>query len=462
MTSAPRRWMLRATPSPWPGTPPFLVDGTVDALGWLRAAGFVPGNRIGVISPNRPALAALIGAAGLAGCTLVLINHRLAPGERAALHARLALTAVLAGDAAGLALPGAQALPGIFPPVGATPAPTPLADDAPALVVATSGSSAAPKLVRLSAGALRAAATAAVARLGLDRACTWLTCLPLDHIGGAMTVLRAAWSGCALALHERFAVDAVDADVAVGASGLGLVPTMLHRLVVARGTRPWPATLRLILVGGAPLADDLATACARLGLAASASYGLSEAGSQVCTLLPHQARGGVGWPLPGIDVRVCATTGVIAVRGAGLFSGYEEHGEVVAPHASGAWFVTGDLGRIDADGRVHVLGRADEVLISGGEKVSPSEVESVLLGHPAIAEAAVCGLPDAQWGALVGALLVAAGEPPDDVDFADWLARHLSAFKRPRRWRWVAALPRGALGKLQRGALPALLAGTSP
>jgi O-succinylbenzoic acid--CoA ligase len=307
----------------------------------------------------------------------------------------------------------------------------------------------------LTWAAVQHAADAAVSLLHLDAQTTWLGCLPLDHIGGARVVLRAGRGGNRIVLHERFDAEVVTRAIDDGeVHGLSVVPTMLHRLLAARGDRAWPPALRCLLTGGGPLSgDDIARATA-LGLAPSQTYGLTEAASQVCTLLPHEAAahpGTAGRPLPGMQVRI--TDGVIAVRGPALFAGYERDGELAEALSADGWFDTGDLGTLDADGYLTVQGRRSDLILSGGENVYPAEVEAVLERHPLVAEAGVFGVSDPEWGQVVAAVLVARGAPPDDAAFAAWLAANLAGFKRPRRWRWADALPRTTTGKLQRQRL---------
>ena len=456
--TAPRAWWIEALPAP--GAWPFQPAGSGGARAWLERHALV-GRRLGLIAPNLPAMAQLIAAAARAGTTLVLFNRRLLPSELAAQIAGSALDACAVAD--GVDGPGTSprlALPDCF--TGEDDCP-PHADRTAGLVVFTSGTSGPPKAARLPWATLRRAAEDACTHLALGRDDAWLACLPLDHIGGASIVLRAAVVGCRVRLRERFAADAVTSDLDGGEiTGASLVPTMLHRLVAGR-TRAWHPRLRTLLIGGGALAADLATCCAALGVRPAASYGLTEAASQVCTARPGDATadGGVGTPLPGVEVMIvdpdAAGDGVIAVRGGHLFAGYEAQGDLVAPHPPGAWFTTGDLGRMGPTG-LSVLGRHDEIIISGGEKVAPDAIEAVLAQHPAVAAVAVCGLPDAEWGQVVVAGLVAHGEPPTDDAFAAWLGGRLAGFRRPRRWRWLSDLPRTALGKPRRLALASLFA----
>jgi O-succinylbenzoic acid--CoA ligase len=469
----PRSWRLVPLPAP-------AVDGPLGAWRWrlpgvgaalalLAGLGLRRGQRLGLAGANTPATAALLQAAPLAGLTTVLFNRRLHRDELLDQHRRARVEALLAARGHGLAeagLPRTHLLPDEFPAVADGPAPAPLAAGEPALVIFTSGTSGRPKAARLAVETLVGAAAGAVDRLALERGDTWLACLPLDHIGGASTVFRAAACGCALALVERFAAEPVGALLdAGGITGASVVPTMLHRLVEVRGARPWPAGLRVLLTGGGPLPAGLIAASARLGLAPCETYGLTEAASQVCTPAPRECAahpGDCGTPLPGMAVRIGTVdgrtaaadeVGVIEVRGISLFAGYEEQGELATPHPPGNWFATGDLGSLDAHGRLRVRGRRDDLILSGGENVYPAEVEAALERHPAIAEAGVHGLDDAEWGQVVVAALVARGQRPGDAELAAWLGANLAGFKRPRRWRWVGSLPRTATGKLQRHRL---------
>jgi O-succinylbenzoic acid--CoA ligase len=463
--AAPRSWLLqprKASVGPWS----WLLPGVAGALQWLLETGLKRGARVGLAGANTPATAALLQAAPLAGMTLVLLNRRLAlvEAERQAGSARLD---ALAADAAHpLARLATLRLPEAFVD-GALPGIEPLAPEDPALVLFTSGTSGAPKAARLPLRALLAAADAARARLSLSERDTWLGCLPLEHIGGASLAFRSGRCGHAVLLLERFEVDA--ADIAIErATGASLVPTMLHRLVERRGERRWPATLRTLLIGGGPLTPALCARSAALGREPCQTYGLTECASQVCTLAPAEAamhRGTAGRALDGMELAIrrsdgspaeSGEIGAIHVRGSNLFSGYERSGDLAEGIAPGSWFATGDLGERDSAGYLTVHCRREDLILSGGENVYPLEVEAALAEHPAVREAAVCGLPDEEWGQVVAAALVASGPAPSEAELASWLAERLAPFKRPRRWRWLPDLPRSPGGKLLRARLPEL------
>ncbi len=414
---------------PGRGAAGWWLPGAAEAATWLRRQAR-PGARIVLRAPPSAATAALIQGAWAAGVCLVPINRRLGDAEAAPLIARAAPDVVL-GE-----LP---AFSGTGDPGGDDHDPA-----APALVLFTSGTTGEPKAVRLSRRALRAAAGAACLRLGLEQGDTWCACLPLDHIGGIGIVLRSLLTGYAIHLHDRFDAAAVRADLDNGATGTSLVPTMLHRLATAA----WAPALRVLLIGGGPLDRALAQRTAELGVAPCQTYGLSECASQVCTLAPAEAAAGLGTagtPVAGMEVSL-TRDGAIRVRGSSLMDGYEGR---PSPFDADGWFTTGDLGSFDGAGRLTVLGRADEVIVTGGEKVAPHEVEACLTGIPGIREALVYGLPDPEWGRRVCALLVADADPVTDDVIRTRLA-DLADFKRPKRWRWVGELPRNGMGKVRR------------
>ncbi len=434
---------------------PYLLPGVGGALVWLRALGIERGQRVALGCVNSPATAALLQALPLAGVTTVLLNRRLTAEELDAQVAVAEVDRVLADPAHPLA--GRRrvlAIPEHLPDQPVTDV-TPLDDHDAALVLFTSGTSGTPKAARLTWSALRHAADGAVQVLALLPGSTWLGCLPLDHIGGAMVILRAGRGGGTVVVQDRFDAEVTTALIDSGeVHGVSVVPTMLHRLLAVRGERRWPTTLRCLLTGGGPLAQDTITRATALGLPPSQTYGLTEAASQVCTLLPDEAAahpGSAGRVLPGMMLRL--VDGVIHLRGPSLFSGYEHGRTLSEPLPADGWFSTGDLGECDAAGYLTVHGRRSDLILSGGENVYPAEVEAQLERHPQIAEAGVYGIADVEWGQVVAAVLVARGEPPGDDDVAAWLASNLAGFKRPRRWRWAATLPRTATGKLQRQRL---------
>lgn len=325
------------------------------------------------------------------------------------------------------------------------------ATEAPALVVATSGSEGLPKAVMLSHGNLDAAAAAANTCLPLAPGDLWLDCLPLFHIGGLSILWRCARAGAGILLHDGFSVAAVASDFGRHpVTHISLVPAMLARLVDA-GIAP-PPSLRVALVGGAALSRPLLERATAEGWPVYPTWGMSETASQAATFVPgHRPwqEGLVGRPLPGLVAGLTAD-GRLRLAGPQVMLGYLNPDLRPGLGLDDGWLITGDLGRIDADGNILILGRADDMLVTGGSNVHPTEVEQGLAPCPGLREVAVTGIPDPVWGDLVVALLV--GEV-DDATVKDWCHAHLRPAARPRRLVHVTALPRQASGKIDRRQL---------
>lgn len=333
--------------------------------------------------------------------------------------------------------------------------PLPSAQNPPpgtALIIATSGSEGRPRAVLLSNAQLDAAAAGANARLGLRAGDLWLNCLPLRHIGGLSILWRCARAGAGVLLHDGFAAERVAADLATHPiTHISLVPAMLARLLDI-GARP-PASLRVVLIGGAALSRQLYDKARATGWPLVVSYGMSETAALIAA---HAADDGpwheglAGRPLPGHELRI-GDDGRIAIRGPQVMLGYADGSGI----DSEGWLTTGDLGAIDEAGCLSVLGRADDMLISGGCNVHPQEIEACLAACPGVDDVAVTGSPDSVWGDLVVALVVGTVEPADLFEYA---RRHLPTAARPRLFCRLDRLPRNATGKLERATLRRLAA----
>lgn len=306
----------------------------------------------------------------------------------------------------------------------------------------TSGSSGRPKIVRLGHEALVAAAAAHARAMPWRDDDRWLLCLPLAHVGGLSIVTRCLYARRPVVLGPtRFDPAVVhDALTRHRATLVSLVPTMLARLT----DRPAPGSLRAALLGGASAAPSLVARARAAGWPVLPTYGMSETCAQVCTQrLGHERETGVGPPIPGVQVRI--EEGHVEVRSPTLMLGYLDD---PSPIRDG-WYRTGDVGLLDEEGHLHVRGRADDTLITGGENVDPSEVEAALLTHPRIEEACVLGLPDPEWGQQIVAMIAGSATPsPDEV--RTHLRGLLAPFKHPKVVRAVGSLPRLPSGKVDR------------
>lgn len=317
-----------------------------------------------------------------------------------------------------------------------------------ALVVATSGTTGDPKGVLLSRAALRASTAASVARLGCRPGERWLLCLPAAHVAGLQVVLRSRALGTEPVIHDRFDVDAVAGVAADGtAQHVSLVPTQLGRLLDAGAPVDHFTT---ILLGGARAEPELLARARRAGARVVVSYGMTE----TCGGCVYD-----GIPLEGVQVRV-GDDGRVAIRGPVLMDGYrgrDGNGDAGGTDADG-WFVTADLGRIGDDGRLEVIGRADDVVVTGGHNVAAAAVAAAVRAHPLVRDAAVLGVPDPEWGQRVTAVceLAAGAELPLDTLRAD-LRDRLPPAALPRQLVVVERLPRDAMGKLRRAELERLV-----
>ncbi|MFM7143536.1 MAG: AMP-binding protein [Alphaproteobacteria bacterium] len=326
------------------------------------------------------------------------------------------------------------------------------------LLVHTSGTTGVPKGVVLTNEQLAAAATAVIARLGCRPGERWLAAMPMHHVGGLSVPVRAAVGGLSVVLHEGFDAAAVRRSLDTESiAWVSLVPTMLASLLDLAPATTAPRALRGAILGGGRLPPRLVERAAALGWPLVATYGMTETAAQVTTSHPGDAAshpGSAGHPLPGNELRIDSPgpdgVGEIVVRGAQVAGRDGAEAALEAAERRERWLHTGDLGRVDADGRLWVETRRTDLIVTGGENVHPEEVEDVLLLHPSVVDAGVFAVDDERWGQVVGAAVVAGPGAPSDGDLQAWCRARLAGFKVPRRWLRLDRLPRNAAGKLER------------
>ncbi|MFG1755105.1 AMP-binding protein [Streptosporangium sandarakinum] len=305
-----------------------------------------------------------------------------------------------------------------------------------AVVIATSGSTGTPKGVQLSAAALRASAAASLRRLGARPGERWLCCLPPSHVSGLQVLVRSLLGGTEPIVHGSFSPEAV---LASGADHVSLVPTQLRRLLA---TDPaGPAAFRTILLGGATAPADLLAAARDAGARVVTTYGMSET-SGGCVY--------DGEPLDNVDLKIGAD-GRIRLTGPVLFSGYRLRPDLTAAARDGDWFLTSDLGEVSR-GRLRVIGRADDMINTGGEKVVAAQVAAVVAEHPAVADAAVVGRPDPEWGERVVAVVVSPA-PPSLAELRAFVKERLPAHAAPAELVVLPEMPLLSNGKPDLAAL---------
>ncbi|HSL11065.1 MAG TPA: fatty acid--CoA ligase family protein [Actinomycetota bacterium] len=313
-------------------------------------------------------------------------------------------------------------------------------DERIGVVVATSGTSGAPKLAELSRSAVRSALEISGGALALEPQHVWVACLPPAHVGGLLALLRGVEGHHPLQVHARFDPARV---VAAAPCWVSVVPTMVRRLVAD----DLDLSGLSLLVGGGALDPALRAAAEGRGATIVGTYGLTES----CGGIAYDGR-----LLAGTRARL-DSAGAIELRGPTLMEGYRHDPQATADAFTvEGWLRTGDVGRIADDGTITVDGRADEAIRSGGERIWPDEVESVLRDHPKVADAAVAGRPDPEWGSHVAAWIVPAriDDPPSLEELRRFAKERVAAFKAPREVFLVPDIPRTSSGKIRRHDLP--------
>ncbi|AFO58324.1 class I adenylate-forming enzyme family protein [Natrinema sp. J7-2] len=458
--------------------------------------------RIGFLIDTRPAFVTLFFAAMRIGTTVVPLNVRETAGELAAKADRAAVSAVVCEretEAAAIELAtetegegvdivsvdepereGTRSLGPLEPSTvpgsdleSRSVEPRTLECDETHLLMFTSGTSGEPKGVRLTVGNLVASATASAFRLGLRPGDRWLCCLPMYHMGGLAPVVRSVLYGTTVVIQREFDAEATARVLDDGVTGVSLVPTMCKRLLDA-GWEPADA-LRFVLLGGAPASEELLERCRRTDVPVYPTYGMTETASQIATATPAETEahaGTVGQPLVGTDVSVVDETGAtvepgepgeLVVSGPTVTPGYLDD-ERTATAFGERGLHTGDIGYRDADGRLWVLNRRSDRIVTGGENVDPGEVVAALRDHPRIDDAAVVGLADEEWGERVAALVVPdpattrrTGPDAERLLEPGSLLAHcderLAGFKRPKTIGIADVLPRTASGTVDREAV---------
>jgi malonyl-CoA/methylmalonyl-CoA synthetase len=328
------------------------------------------------------------------------------------------------------------------------------ADDL-ASIIYTSGTTGRSKGAMLSHGGLASNAAALHRAWGFSPNDVLLHALPIFHVHGLFVALHCALlSGCPMVWLEKFSQADVVAGLARATVMMG-VPTFYTRLLAdPRFTPERAARVRLFICGSAPLlASTFAEFEARTGQRILERYGMSEA--VILTSNPldgERVAGSVGFPLPGVELRIAGgETGVIEVKGPSVFGGYWRMPDKTREDfTADGFFITGDIGRQDADGRVWISGRAKDLIISGGYNVYPKEVEMVLDELEGVIESAVVGAPHPDLGEAVVAVIEGSG---DEAAIIAAARRRLAAFKTPKRVFFVDTLPRNAMGKVQKNRL---------
>jgi malonyl-CoA/methylmalonyl-CoA synthetase len=453
------------------------VEQCTAVVAWrLRVLGVRPGDR--VLLSCAPSIATVLVYAGILrlGAAVVPANTAYTEGELAHIvgDARPVL-AVLDDAARSLDVPLGCHSPEVLrrdtPVAVAAMAADPVALDAAddsdvAMIAYTSGTTGRPKGAVLEHGNLRRGAESLVEAWEWSPHDRLVHALPMFHMHGLGAGINGSLTaGASVVVLPRFDADAVvEAARVHGATLFFGVPTMYARLRDA-GRLPDLAALRVLVSGSAPLDPVLFQAIsAQTGQAPVERYGMTETVMLTSNPLRGERRAGsVGLPLPRVQVRLGAA-GAVEVNGPTVFRGYWDRPDATREaFTQDGWFRTGDIGEIDDDGYLRLVGRASDLIITGGYNVYPREVEDAILDHPDVVDVAVVGVPDEAWGETVAAYVVLRGSlvarDADEAEVGAALTAHVSTrlapYKHPRRWTVVADLPRNQMGKVLRAELRA-------
>jgi fatty-acyl-CoA synthase len=436
--------------------------------------GVRPGDRLGA---NHVDQLSLLFALARIGAMLAPLNFRLAAAEWDAVITDCRPVHIVCDDAwreaahllglrHGIAVHDVQsiALPAHAKPAHLLPAPDHATAQAPALLVYTSGTTGLPKGAVHTQARLVANMVAASAAQEMTPADVVVTVLPLFHVGGlCIQTLPALYAGASVILHQRFEPAALLACFADERPSLTLlVPAVMKALVEHAGWRSCDlSSLRAVWAGSSTLPRALVDAFHARGLPVCNVYGATETGPFSIALSARQAfshAGSCGWPADGVEVRLdgpAPGARELLIRAPNVITHYWP--DTPALDADG-WFHTGDLAELAEDGSYSIVGRRKDMIISGGENIYPAEIENLLASHPGVQECAVVGLPDSKWGEVVVVAVVARPEATaTDEDVLAFLAARIARYKLPRRIVWMDALPKTALGKVQKPQLVAQL-----
>lgn len=472
---------------------------------WLRIQGVERGDRVAVLAKNRLEYLELLFACAKLGAVLQALNWRLTPAELGPLIAA-AEPALLCWDQAFAEVVDALRpdLPSEVRTVALDDAATkdelrlascralgsePLereafGPDQPWVLCYTGGTTGLPKAAVLTHATVTWNAVNTVASWGLDAGDLAVLNAPMFHTGGlnVFTTPLIHAGGCsvlcrAFDLDELYALLAAPLPTPAGPRGVSCffgVPAMFQAMQADPRWAEAPLErLKLIISGGAPCPAPVFEGFWARGIDFKTGYGLTEAGPNNFWLPPERVRekpGAVGWPLMHVDLRVADeagepcpadAVGELWIRGPHVSPGYYANPEATAASFVDGWLRTGDLAVADGEGCVTIVGRSKDMIISGGENIYPAQIESAMSSHPAVAEAALIGVPDERWGEVGRAFVVLAADEPSAEGFSAevllaFLGERLARYKLPKSVVVLDALPRTGAGKIDKRALAQL------
>ena len=329
-------------------------------------------------------------------------------------------------------------------------------------IMYTSGTTGYPKGVRQTLANHKASALSSALNLGVSPTDVWLCAVPIFHISGFSMLMKSILYGVTLRLYPKFDLEKSVEEIVQGSvTHMSVVGVTLGQIVHYMEERKWHAhsNFQLMLAGGGPIAVDYLKRAKALQLNVAQTYGMTETASQTATLSSEEALqkiGSAGKPLFFNEIRIDGSTGPLSegeilIKGPHVTPGYIGRFQDVAAQHDG-WLKSGDIGYLDEEGYLYIVDRRSDLIISGGENIYPAEIENVLLSHPLIVEAGVCGVEDAHWGQVPAAFIIAK-EPIEEEALIAFCKGRLASYKVPKHVYFVEQLPRTGSNKLMRRKL---------
>ncbi|WKA56719.1 o-succinylbenzoate--CoA ligase [Planococcus shixiaomingii] len=435
--------------------------------GKLTALGIQPNSRVAILSKSHPEFVFVMYACLHIGCEMVMLNERLANAELAYQIDDSAADFVLVDDVLKEKVENRDPL--LFSKIKEV-APLEFApqtqweQDRTISIMYTSGTTGNPKGVRQTAENHFSSAVSSALNIGIAPDDVWLCSVPLFHISGFSILMRSLVYGMGVRLHEKFDAKHSAEELCSGkVTHMSMVGVMLERVLrnIEESEMTVSPRFKAILAGGGPIPVAYIKRADECGISVLQTYGMTETSSQTTTLQSADAEkkiGSSGKPLFLYQVKIDGTDtpgekGEILIHGPQVTPGYI--GKFADRKVQkGGWFHTGDVGYMDEEGFLFVVDRRSDLIVSGGENIYPAEIEKVLLAHPAVREAGVCGVPNNEWGEVPAAYVVLNKEI-DLKELLDFCRGQLASYKLPKSIKEVESLPRNASNKLLRRELKA-------
>lgn len=432
----------------------------------LRSNGISSGDRVALLGQSDPDMVFMIHACLLADLEIVMLNNRLSAeeihwqvqdSEARAVLVQDPLHHLVKSDLPILLFSEVEASKGLpFTPLELWDA------DRTITIMYTSGTTGLPKGVRQTAGNHTSSALSSVLNLGLDERDAWLCVMPLFHISGFSILVRSLLYGMKVRLYEKFDASAAAKEIQEGTvTRMSVVAVMLDRILREMEQQQQVAhpAFRTMLAGGGPVPVNYLQRAANRNIPVLQTYGMTETSSQTATLAVEDAIrkiGSAGKPLFFNQAKIkgaqtSGDVGEVLIRGPHVTPGYIGHAAKIDPLQDG-WLPTGDLGYIDEEGYLYIVDRRSDLIISGGENIYPAEIESILVSHPNVQEAGVCGQSHSEWGMVPVAFIVKQGDVTEET-LAAYCTERLARYKLPKAYYFVDQLPRNASNKLLRREL---------